>query len=142
METILRIAVQKSGRLSEKSQELLKLCGLDFNSNGGQLKIRANNFPLEVLYLRDDDIPGYVADGVADIGIVGMNVVDEKQEPVEIVHKLGFAKCRLSIAIPRRFEYTGFEYLQGKRIATSYPTILNKFLKEKGITSEINTISG
>ena len=142
METVLRVAIQKSGRLSEKSQELLKLCGLDFNSNGAQLKIRANNFPLEVLFLRDDDIPGYVADGVADIGIVGLNVVDEKLKPVEIAHRLGFSKCRLSIAVPNKVEYSNSQYLQGKHIATSYPNILNKFLKEQKINAQINEISG
>jgi ATP phosphoribosyltransferase len=142
METILRIAVQKSGRLSEKTQELLKQCGLDFNSGTSQLKIKANNFPLEVLFLRDDDIPGYVASGVADIGIVGENGVDEKLVTVDTIHKLGFAKCRVSIAIPRRFEYTGTEYLEGKRIATSYPNILKRFLKEKGVNAEVSEISG
>ncbi len=142
METVLRIAVQKSGRLSEKTQELLRQCGLDFNSGTSQLKIRATNFPLEVLFLRDDDIPGYVADGVADIGVVGENVVDEKMVTVDTVHRLGFAKCRLSIAIPRRFEYTGTEFLAGKRIATSYPNILKKFLNEKGVSAEVSEISG
>ncbi len=142
METVLRVAIQKSGRLSEKSQELLKACGLDFNSNGAQLKVRANNFPLEVLFLRDDDIPGYVADGVADIGMVGMNVVDEKLKPVEVAHKLGFGKCRLSIAIPRKEEYPNSQYLQGKHIATSYPNILKKFLDKEKIKAGINEISG
>lgn len=142
METILRIAVQKKGRLSEKTQELLKSCGLDFNGGGAQLKIRATNFPLEVLFLRDDDIPGYVAKGVADIGVVGENVVDEKGYTVDLIHRMGFAKCRLSIAIPRRFEYTGTEFLEGKRIATSYPNILQKYLKEKNVNAEINEISG
>jgi len=142
METVLRIAIQKSGRLSEKTQELLKQCGLDFNSNSAQLKIRATNFPLEVLFLRDDDIPGYVADGVADIGVVGENVVDEKGKVVDVAHRLGFAKCRLSIAIPRRFDYTDTTYLEGKKIATSYPNILGKYLKEKGVNAEISEISG
>lgn len=142
METVLRIAIQKKGRLSEKTQELLKLCGLDLNGGKSQLKIKANNFPLEILYLRDDDIPGYVEDGVADIGVVGENVVDEKQVNVDTIHRLGFAKCRLSIAIPRRFEYTGTNYLEGKKIATSYPNILKKFLKEKNVTAEVSEISG
>lgn len=142
METVLRIAIQKSGRLSEKTQELLKQCGLDFNANSAQLKIRATNFPLEVLFLRDDDIPGYVANGVADIGVVGENVVDEKGKVVDVAHRLGFAKCRLSIAIPRLFEYTGTSYLEGKKIATSYPNILSKYLKEKGVSAEISEISG
>lgn len=142
MDNVLRIAVQKKGRLSEKTQELLKACGLDFNGGKAQLKIKASNFPLEVLFLRDDDIPGYVEDGVADIGVVGENVVDEKQVNVDTAHRLGFAKCRLSIAIPRRFEYNDTSYLEGKRIATSYPNILRKYLDEKGVNAEINEISG
>jgi ATP phosphoribosyltransferase len=142
METVLRIAVQSKGRLSEKTQELLKQCGLDFNGGGAQLKIKATNFPLEVLFLRDDDIPGYVSSGVADIGVVGENVADEKGHPFDLVHRLGFAKCRLSIAIPRRFEYTGTEFLEGKRIATSYPKILSRYLKEKGVNATVNEISG
>lgn len=142
METILRIAIQKKGRLSEKTQELLKACGLDFNGGKAQLKIKAANFPLEVLFLRDDDIPGYVADGVSDIGVVGENEVDEKQANVNTEHRLGFAKCRLSIAIPRRFDYTDTTYLEGKRIATSYPNILKKYLKEKNINADVSEISG
>ncbi len=142
METILRIAVQKKGRLSEKTQDLLKLCGLDLNGGGAQLKIKASNFPLEVLFLRDDDIPGYVSNGVADIGVVGENVADEKGYKVDLVHRLGFAKCRLSIAIPRRFEYEGTEYLNNKRIATSYPNILQKYLDKKGVNAQVNEISG
>lgn len=142
MESVLRIAVQSKGRLSEKTQDLLKQCGLDFNSGGAQLMIKANNFPLEVLFLRDDDIPGYVSSGVADIGVVGENVADEKGHPLDVVHRLGFAKCRLSIAIPRRFDYPGTEYLEGKRIATSYPKILGKYLKEKGVNAEVSEISG
>jgi ATP phosphoribosyltransferase len=142
MDSALRVAIQKSGRLNEKSQELLKACGLDFNINGAQLNVRANNFPLEILFLRDDDIPGYVADGVADIGIVGLNVVDEKMNPIEIAHRLGFGKCRLSIAVPRNEQYTDSRYLQGKHIATSYPNILKNFLNEKNIKAGINEISG
>ncbi len=142
MENILRIAVQKKGRLSEKTQDLLKSCGLDFNGGGAQLKIKASNFPLEVLFLRDDDIPGYVSSGVADIGVVGENVVDEKGYKVDLVHRLGFAKCRLSIAIPRRFEYEGTKYLSNKRIATSYPNILQKYLDKKEVSAQVNEISG
>jgi len=141
-ETVLRVAIQKSGRLSEKSQELLKACGLDFASAGAQLKVRSSNFPLEILFLRDDDIPGYVADGVADIGMVGLNVVDETMQSVEIVHRLGFGKCRLSIAIPRSETWQDSNYLQGKHIATSYPNILKKFLDSKNVQSNINIISG
>ncbi len=142
METVLRIAIQKKGRLSEKTQELLKNSGLDFNASGAILKVRAANFPLEILFLRDDDIPGYVSKGVADIGVVGENVVDEKGYPVDTVHRLGFAKCRLSIAIPKRFDYPGTEYLEGKTIATSYPVILGNYLKEKGVKAEVSEISG
>jgi len=138
----LRIAVQKSGRLSESSLELIKECGLDFNNGTGKLKSEATNFPAELLFLRDDDIPGYVADGVADIGIVGENVMVEKHQKVELVEKLGFSKCRLSLAIPRGQEYHGLHDLQDKDIATSYPKILGKYLEENQIKARIHEISG
>ncbi|MFT4772180.1 MAG: ATP phosphoribosyltransferase [Cryomorphaceae bacterium] len=137
----LKIAVQKGGRLSEKSVELLKNCGIKV-SNGGKLRSEATNFPLEVLYLRDDDIPQYVADGVADLGIVGENVVKEKKKAVEIAEALGFAKCRLSMAVQREIDYPGLDWFNGKKIATSYPNIVQKFLDEKGLTAEIEEISG
>ncbi|MFT6997409.1 MAG: ATP phosphoribosyltransferase [Cryomorphaceae bacterium] len=137
----LKIAVQKGGRLSEKSVELLKNCGIKV-SNGGKLRSEATNFPLEVLYLRDDDIPQYVADGVADLGIVGENVVKEKKKAVEIAEALGFAKCRLSMAVQRDIDYPGLDWFNGKKIATSYPNIVQKFLDEKGLTAEIEEISG
>lgn len=138
----LTLAIQKSGRLSESTIELLKLCGIKVSNGNNHLKALAEGFPLEILLLRDDDIPQYVADGVADIGILGLNEVLEKKQPVEVVKKLGFSKCKLSIAIPRTEEYSGKDYLQGKRIATSYPTILADFLKSNSINAEIHTISG
>ncbi|GAB4126053.1 MAG: ATP phosphoribosyltransferase [Raineya sp.] len=139
---ILRIAVQKSGRLSESSLALIKECGIDFNNGTGKLKSEATNFPAELLFLRDDDIPGYVADGVADVGIVGENVMIEKAQKVELIEKLGFSKCRLSLAVPRGQHYEGLQDLQGKDIATSYPKILGKFLQENGISARIHEISG
>jgi ATP phosphoribosyltransferase len=137
----LKVAVQKGGRLSEKSLALLRSCGIKV-SNGGKLRSEATNFPLEVLYLRDDDIPQYVADGVADLGIVGENVVKEKKKAVEIAEALGFAKCRLSMAVQREIDYPGLDWFNGKKIATSYPNIVQKFLDEKGLTAEIEEISG
>jgi ATP phosphoribosyltransferase len=136
---ILRIAVQKSGRLSEDSFKLFKECGIKFESGTGKLRTLSSNFPAEFLFLRDDDIPGYVEDGVADIGIVGENVFVESNRKVEIQHRLGFSKCRLSIAVPRGVEY---QLESIKSIATSYPRILGNFLKEKHIKAEIHEISG
>ncbi len=138
----LRIALQKSGRLSDDSLKLIKECGIGFNNGAGKLKAEADNFPAEFLFLRDDDIPGYVADGVADVGIVGENVMAEKNQHVVIAQKLGFSKCRLSIAVPRGQEYAGVQDLQNARIATSYPKILSNFLQEHGIQAEIHEISG
>ena len=142
MEEKIRIAIQKSGRLSEDSLKLIKECGIQFNNGTGKLKSEADNFPAEFLFLRDDDIPGYVADGVADIGIVGENVAVEVNKPVHTVHKLGFSKCRLSLAVPRTVEYTGLSMFQQKNIATSYPRILSNYLAEQGIEAEIHEISG
>lgn len=141
MNQVLKIAVQKSGRLNEKSMGLLKECGIKIN-NGGKLMSTASNFPLEVFYLRDDDIPQYVAEGVADIGIVGENEFLEKDQQVEIMNRPGFSKCRLSLAIKREENYTDLSWFEGKRIATSYPVILRKFLKEKGINATVEEISG
>ncbi|MEP0985406.1 ATP phosphoribosyltransferase [Ekhidna sp.] len=141
MEEILKIAVQKSGRLNEKSMGLLKECGIKIN-NGGKLMSTASNFPLEVFYLRDDDIPQYVAEGVADIGIVGENEFLEKDQQVDIINRPGFSKCRLSLAIRREENYTGLSWFEGKKIATSYPVILRNFLKEKGINATVEEISG
>ncbi|MFN8356644.1 MAG: ATP phosphoribosyltransferase [Spirosomataceae bacterium] len=140
--SILRIAIQKSGRLSEDSIALFKECGIKFDSANGRLKNSSSNFPAEFLFLRDDDIPGYVEDGVADIGIVGENVMVETGKYVSTVHQLGFSKCRLSIAIPRGSSYHNVQDLQGKSIATSYPVILGNFLKEQGVESHIHEISG
>ncbi len=137
----IKLAIQKGGRLSEKSLELLTQCGIHV-SNGGKLRAEASNFPLEVLYLRDDDIPQYVADGVADLGIAGENVVIEKQKQVDVVDRLGFARCRLSLAVPRETDYSGLKWFAGKKIATTYPNIVSSFLKEKSIDAEIEEISG
>ncbi|MGQ0829148.1 MAG: ATP phosphoribosyltransferase [Bacteroidota bacterium] len=142
METKLKIAIQKSGRLNEDSIKLLKEAGIEFNNGLNKLKAEAYNFPIEVFFLRDDDIPQYVEDGVADIGIVGENVVLEKNKEVKVIDHLGFGKCRLSIAIPKDDKYKGIQDLQGKRIATSYSVILSKFLKKHKITAEIHEISG
>jgi len=138
----LRIAIQKSGRLSEDSLKLIKECGINFNNGTGKLKAESDNFAAEFLFLRDDDIPGYVADGVADVGIVGENVMVEKNKNVIVSLKLGFSKCRLSIAIPRNKEYNGIEDFHNVSIATSYPKILSDFLQQKGIKADIHEISG
>lgn len=138
----LRIAIQKSGRLSDDSIELLRECGVRFQSGAGKLKAEAENFPLEIFFLRDDDIPEYVADGVADTGIVGENVLFEAGKAVEIIEKLGFGKCRLSLAVPRAFVYDSIADLNGKRVATSYPNLLREFLRERSVAAEVHTISG
>jgi ATP phosphoribosyltransferase len=138
----LKIAIQKSGRLSEGSIGLLKKCDIKFDNGSGKLRSAAFNFPLEILFLRDDDIPQYVADGVADVGIVGQNIIAEADSPVETIETLGFGKCRLSLAVPRNMEYAGIESLAGKRIATSYPKVLGAYLGSVGITADIHTISG
>ena len=143
MTSKIRIAIQKSGRLSEASLALIKECGIDFSGTGtGRLKAEASNFPAEILFLRDDDIPGYVADGVADIGIVGENVAVEKSPNSNIVYRLGFSKCRLSLAIPKGEIYTGLADFEGKDIATSYPKLLQNYLKEINISAKIHEISG
>ncbi len=142
MEQIIRIAVQKSGRLSDDSLSLIKECGIKFYNGTGKLKSTSTNFPVEFLFLRDDDIPGYVADGVADLGIVGQNEVVEKDKDVLTLKTLGFSKCRLSLAIPKGEDYPGVSYFQGKNIATSYPKILGDYLKSEGINAEIHEISG
>ncbi len=139
---MLRIAIQKSGRLNEESLNLIKKCGIKVNNGKGKLKSKASNFPIEILYLRDDDIPGYVADHVADLGVVGMNVVQEKGKEVSIEKFLGFARCRLSLAIPKEIEYPGLHFFNGKNIATSYPNITGHFLNAKGINADIHEISG
>ena len=138
----LKIAIQKSGRLSDSSKELLKECGIKINNGKNQLVALARNFPIEILYLRVADIPQYVADGVADLGIIGDNVRLEKNEDVEIAKMLGFSKCRLSLAIPKSENYKDLRFFEGKRIATSYPVILSNFLEKNNIQSDIHEISG
>src|SRR6202140_5983322 len=127
MSTRLRIAIQKSGRLYDDSISLLKECGIDLRNVKDRLKTEADNFPMEVFFLRDDDIPQYVEDAVADIGIVGENVIYEKNKKVSISEKLGFGKCRLSVAVGRNEPYTDFRYLQNKKIATTYPVLVERF---------------
>ena len=141
MNPVLKIAVQKNGRLNEKSLNLLNECGVKVRG-GGKLISIASNFPLEVFYLRDDDIPQYVAEGVADIGIVGENEYLERGGGVGIINRLGFSRCRLSLAVKREEEYSGPEWFEGKKIVTSYPVILRNFLKKKGINAEIEGIGG
>ena len=140
--TTLRIAIQAKGRLNEDSMELLQEAGISIKSSKRQLLSKSPNFPLEVLYLRDDDIPQAVASGVADIGIVGLNEVLEKAKDVEVAHKLGFGACRLSLAIPKQDEYNDVSYFNGKRIATSYPEILKRFFDENDINATIEEIAG
>lgn len=139
---LLRIALQKSGRLTEQSLELLKNCGINLPVGGRKLVAPATNFPMEVYFLRSSDIPAYVADGVADVGILGENVLLEKEVTVETVLPLGFAQCRLSLAIPKAEEYTGVSYWQNKEIATSYPNTLRRFLKKNKVEANIQMISG
>ncbi len=138
----LRIAIQKSGRLYDDSLQLLKDCGIDLKNGINKLKTEADNFPLEVFFLRDDDIPQYVEDAVADVGIVGENIIYEKNKRVTVSEKLGFGKCRLSVAIGRNESYKDFNFLQDKKIATTYPILVDRFLKEKNIRAEIHEISG
>src|SRR5687768_324916 len=138
----LRIAIQKSGRLYDDSVKLLNECGIDLRNVRERLRTESDDFPLEVFFLRDDDIPQYVEDAVADIGIVGENVLFEKNKQVQVVEKLGFGKCRLSIAVTRGVEYNDAGFLKGKRIATSYPHLLQKFLDERKVQAEIHEISG
>jgi ATP phosphoribosyltransferase len=138
----LKIAIQKSGRLHEESVKLLNDCGIGVKNGNSQLKSVADNFPLEAYFLRDDDIPQYVEDGVAHVGIVGENVVQEKNKAVDIVEALGFSKCRLSIAVKKTDAYDNSKFLEGKKIATSYPFLTQKFLDENKINAEIHEISG
>lgn len=142
MNTIVRLAIQKSGRLHDGSLELLRDSGLKISNGKEQLKTTVRNFPVEILFLRDDDIPQYIEDRVADFGIVGENVVAEKNKSVQLVRRLDFAKCRLSIAIPKTKTYYGLNWLEGKNIATSYPTITRKFLADNKINASLHEISG
>jgi ATP phosphoribosyltransferase len=138
----LKIAIQKSGRLNEKSVELLEHCGLSFENYKSSLISPVSNFPLEILFLRDDDIPEYVQDGIADLGIVGENVINETEVEVSYLQKLGFGKCSLKIAVPNNNTIQQLSHLNGKAIATTYPVILGKFLKKHDIQADIRTISG
>ncbi|MBB6497996.1 ATP phosphoribosyltransferase [Pedobacter cryoconitis] len=138
----LKIAIQKSGRLNEKSVEILKNCGLSFENYKSSLITTVTNFPLEILFLRDDDIPEYVQDGIADLGIVGENVITEVNADVTYLQKLGFGKCTLKIAIPNESEISDISGLEGKAIATSYPVILQKYLDENKVNAVVRTISG
>ncbi len=140
--TTLRLAIQKSGRLSDASKGLLKECGINLQNGKNKLLAPAVNFPLEILYLRDDDIPQYVEDGIADIGILGENVVAESAKNIMVKQKLGFSKCRLSLAIAKSEEFTDLSWFQSKKIATSYPQILSDYLLKNNIQCEIHKISG
>ena len=139
---MIRIAVQSKGRLYEDTMALLAEAGIKIPSSKRTLLVQSPNFPVEVLYLRDDDIPQSVATGVADLGIVGENEFVERGEEADIVRRLGFSKCRLSLAIPKGVDYQGIEWFEGKKIATSYPAILRKFLSEKGVRAEVHVITG
>jgi ATP phosphoribosyltransferase len=140
--TKLKIAIQKSGRLSENSKKLLEECGINFSNGANVLKTSAVNFPCELLFLRDDDIPHYVEQQVADIGILGENMIYEKNKDVDIIELLGFASCRLSLAVPKDEKYSGVNCLMNKKIATSYPHLLSAFLDKNKVTAEIEEISG
>lgn len=142
METRLRIAVQSKGRLYDETMELLSEAGVKLTAVKRTLLVPSRNFPVELLFLRDDDIPDSVASGIADIGIVGLNEVLEKDKSVNILKELGFSRCRLSLAIPQHIEYNGIEWFNGRKIATSYPVILNKYLKERNISADIHVITG
>ena len=139
---MLRIAVQSKGRLYEDTLHLLSEADIKISSSRRTLLVQSTNFPIEVLYLRDDDIPQSVATGVADLGIVGENEFSEREEDAEIVERLGFSKCRLSLAIPKEIEYNGLQWFEGKKVATSYPNILHRFMQEHGINIEIHVITG
>ncbi|WP_267406316.1 MULTISPECIES: ATP phosphoribosyltransferase [unclassified Chryseobacterium] len=138
----LKIAIQKSGRLYEESLQLLKDCGIFVNNGKDQLKVSVDNFPMEIMYLRNSDIPQYLEDGVVDIAIVGENLLVEKQKNIEIIQQLGFSKCRVSLAVPKEVETDDLNYFQGKKIATSYPNTLKNFLETNNISADIHIISG
>jgi ATP phosphoribosyltransferase len=138
----LRISIQKSGRLNEDSLKLIKECDISIDSGNDQLKVTARNFPLEIFFLRNSDIPQYIEDGVADIAIIGENLLIEKEHNVKILRRLGFSRCKVSLAVPKNLDYNGIEYFNGKKLATSYPNTLQKYLAEKGVSAEIHEISG
>lgn len=139
---MLRIAVQSKGRLYDETMEMLSEAGIKLSAVKRSLLVPSRNFPVEILYLRDDDIPDAVATGTADVGIVGYNEVLEKQRDVKVLKRLGFSRCRLSLAVPNKENYTGLEWFNGKKVATSYPTILRRFFEEKGIDADLHEISG
>lgn len=139
---MLRIAVQSKGRLYDETMEMLSEAGIKLSAVKRSLLVPSRNFPVEILYLRDDDIPDAVATGTADVGIVGYNEVLEKQRNVEVLKRLGFSRCRLSLAVPNKENYTGLEWFNGKKVATSYPVILRRFFEEKGINADLHEISG
>ncbi len=138
----LKIAIQKSGRLYEESLQLLKDCGIFVNNGKDQLKVSVDNFPMEIMYLRNSDIPQYLEDGVVDVAILGENLLVEKGKNITTIQKLGFSKCRVSLAVPKEVETDELSYFQGKKIATSYPNTLKNFLEKEGIVSDIHVISG
>ncbi len=138
----LRIAIQKSGRLNEDSLRLIKDCGIAIDNGEDQLKVTARNFPLELFFLRNSDIPQYIEDGVADIAIIGENLLIEKPHEVKVIQHLGFSKCKVSLAIPKNENYNGLNYFDGKKLATSYPNTLQQFLKKNNLSAEIHEISG
>nr|WP_294931019.1 ATP phosphoribosyltransferase [uncultured Flavobacterium sp.] len=138
----LKIAIQKSGRLNEDSIQILKDCGISINNGNDQLKAEASNFPLEVLYLRNSDIPQYLIDGVVDLAIVGDNLLVEKGKHIEVIQKLGFSKCKVSVAVPKTFEYNSIQDLAGLRVATSYPNTVTEYFGSFGLTVDIHQISG
>lgn len=140
--TKIRIAIQKSGRLNEDSLRILKDCGISIDNGKDQLKASSRNFPMEVFYLRNGDIPQYLRDGVVDIAIIGENVLIEKGEDIAIAEKLGFSKCRVSLAIPKAIAYSSVNDFNGKRIATSYPNTVKNYLKEQGVAADLHIISG
>ena len=139
---MIKIAIQKSGRLNEESLSILKKCGISIDNGKDQLKASARNFPMEVLYLRNGDIPQYLRDGVVDLAIIGENLIHEKGKDLNIIENLGFSKCRVSIAIPKEVDFNGIQELNGKRIATSYPNTVNQFLVENGISADLHIING
>tara|TARA_B110000977_G_C11090176_1_gene496447 strand:+ start:1211 stop:2062 length:852 start_codon:yes stop_codon:yes gene_type:complete len=139
---MIKIAIQKSGRLNIDSLEILKKCGISIDNGKDQLKAAARNFPLEVLYLRNGDIPQYLRDGVVDLAIIGENLIHEKGKGIETIERLGFSKCRVSIALPKEVEFNSIKQLDGKRIATSYPNTVKRFFEENGIAADIHIING
>ncbi len=140
--SIIKIAIQKSGRLNDDSLQILKECGISVHNGLDQLKSTVSNFPMEILYLRNSDIPQYLIDGVVDIAIIGENLLIEKGGEIAVAEQLNFSKCKVSLAVPKAFKYKSIQDLEGKKIATSYPNTLNNYLEKKGIKAELHQISG